>query len=141
MYINKMISITVRHTYISVYTSDRHAQGGIDEGEVAQAAAFRELREETGVTSAELLGEVGGQRMALRVERVQALPRNRIFALYTDVNTRCHRAGFDEGVTLERGFRCLWQISEWMTYDFPPDVKLKITRLWGKEWTGQAQKW
>lgn len=33
-------------------------QGGIDEGEDPRAAAFRELREETGVTSAEYLGEV-----------------------------------------------------------------------------------
>ncbi len=31
-------------------------QGGIDEGEDAEAAAFRELAEETGVTSASLLG-------------------------------------------------------------------------------------
>ena len=33
-------------------------QGGIDEGEDPRAAAVRELREETGVTSAEYLGEV-----------------------------------------------------------------------------------
>lgn len=32
-------------------------QGGIDEGENIQAAALRELAEETGVTSAELIGE------------------------------------------------------------------------------------
>ena len=43
------------------HTRERLAQGGIDDGELAQDAAFRELREETGVTSAELLGEVGGQ--------------------------------------------------------------------------------
>lgn len=64
-------------------------QGGIDEGEDPRAAAFRELREETGVTSAEYLGEV----------------------------------------------------PEWLTYDFPPEVKAKLTRLWGTEWNGQAQKW
>ncbi|KAG6557878.1 hypothetical protein Mapa_000646 [Marchantia paleacea] len=64
-------------------------QGGVDEGEDPQQAAIRELREETGVTSAQLIGEV----------------------------------------------------AEWLTYDFPPDVKAKITRLWGKPWTGQAQKW
>ncbi len=33
-------------------------QGGIDKGEPAHEAAFRELREETGVTSATLLGEL-----------------------------------------------------------------------------------
>ncbi|OWM64069.1 hypothetical protein CDL15_Pgr011524 [Punica granatum] len=33
-------------------------QGGIDEGEDPKAAAFRELREETGVSSAEILAEV-----------------------------------------------------------------------------------
>ncbi|XP_024396184.1 nudix hydrolase 25 isoform X2 [Physcomitrium patens] len=64
-------------------------QGGIDGEEDPRAAAFRELREETGVTSAEYLGEV----------------------------------------------------SEWLTYDFPPDVKAKLTTLWGTEWNGQAQKW
>ncbi|KAL2650232.1 hypothetical protein R1flu_018360 [Riccia fluitans] len=64
-------------------------QGGVDEGEDPQQAAVRELREETGVTSAQLIGEV----------------------------------------------------PDWLTYDFPPDVKAKITRLWGRPWTGQAQKW
>jgi hypothetical protein len=33
-------------------------QGGIDAGEEPRAAAFRELREETGVTSAEIVAEV-----------------------------------------------------------------------------------
>lgn len=35
-------------------------QGGIDAGETPLAAARRELREETGVTSAELIGELPG---------------------------------------------------------------------------------
>jgi len=33
-------------------------QGGIDAGEEPRAAAIRELREETGVTSAEIVAEV-----------------------------------------------------------------------------------
>jgi hypothetical protein len=33
------------------------AQGGVDKGEKPLAAAFRELYEETGVRSAELIGE------------------------------------------------------------------------------------
>ncbi|KAF9597439.1 hypothetical protein IFM89_018885 [Coptis chinensis] len=33
-------------------------QGGVDEGEELRTAAFRELKEETGVTSAEILAEV-----------------------------------------------------------------------------------
>jgi 8-oxo-dGTP pyrophosphatase MutT (NUDIX family) len=33
-------------------------QGGIDQREDPRAAAFRELREETGVTSAEMVAEV-----------------------------------------------------------------------------------
>lgn len=33
-------------------------QGGIDEGEDPRNAAIRELREETGVTSAEIIAEV-----------------------------------------------------------------------------------
>jgi 8-oxo-dGTP pyrophosphatase MutT (NUDIX family) len=33
-------------------------QGGIDAGEEPRAAAVRELREETGVTSAEIVAEV-----------------------------------------------------------------------------------
>jgi len=35
-------------------------QGGIDEGEDAKAAALRELFEETGITSAEILGQTEG---------------------------------------------------------------------------------
>ena len=54
---------------------------------------------------------------------------------------RGQSAGFNEVLTLDNRFHCLRQVSEWIPYDFPPDVKLKITRLWGKEWTGQAQKW
>lgn len=34
------------------------AQGGIDENEDPREAAIRELREETGITSAEVLAEV-----------------------------------------------------------------------------------
>lgn len=64
-------------------------QGGVDGNEEPRSAALRELREETGVTSAEIIGEV----------------------------------------------------AEWVTYDFPCDVKTKITKLWGREWNGQAQKW
>ncbi|KAL8538882.1 hypothetical protein ACS0TY_000763 [Phlomoides rotata] len=64
-------------------------QGGIDENEDPRNAAFRELREETGVTSAEIVAE----------------------APY------------------------------WLTYDFPPEVREKLNRLWGSDWKGQAQKW
>ncbi|TVU16681.1 hypothetical protein EJB05_40256, partial [Eragrostis curvula] len=64
-------------------------QGGIDEGEDPRAAAFRELREETGVTSAEMVAEA----------------------------------------------------PNWLTYDFPPDVREKLNARWGTDWKGQAQKW
>ncbi|MQM17941.1 hypothetical protein Taro_050923 [Colocasia esculenta] len=64
-------------------------QGGIDEGEDPRNAAIRELREETGVTSAEIIAEV----------------------------------------------------PYWLTYDFPPEVKAKLNKLWGTNWNGQAQKW
>ncbi|KAL7090851.1 hypothetical protein ACP275_12G068000 [Erythranthe tilingii] len=64
-------------------------QGGIEEGEEPKSAAIRELREETGVVSAEIIDEV----------------------------------------------------SEWLTYDFPPAVKAKVNRLWRGDWHGQAQKW
>jgi 8-oxo-dGTP pyrophosphatase MutT (NUDIX family) len=65
------------------------SQGGIDEGETAAEAAVRELREETGVTSAEIIG----------------------------------------------------QITRWVTYDFPPEVRARLREHWGKDWKGQAQKW
>ncbi|CAL5029163.1 unnamed protein product [Urochloa decumbens] len=64
-------------------------QGGIDAGEEPRAAAVRELREETGVTSAEIVAEA----------------------------------------------------PNWLTYDFPPDVRTKLNARWGTDWKGQAQKW
>ncbi|KAJ1273562.1 hypothetical protein BS78_06G291100 [Paspalum vaginatum] len=64
-------------------------QGGIDAGEQPRAAAVRELREETGVTSAEIVAEA----------------------------------------------------PNWLTYDFPPDVRTKLNARWGTDWKGQAQKW
>ncbi|RCV14803.1 hypothetical protein SETIT_3G007700v2 [Setaria italica] len=64
-------------------------QGGIDAGEEPRAAAVRELREETGVTSAEIVAEA----------------------------------------------------PNWLTYDFPPDVRAKLNARWGTNWKGQAQKW
>ncbi|OIW01989.1 hypothetical protein TanjilG_14020 [Lupinus angustifolius] len=63
--------------------------GGIEDGEEPKAAAIRELQEETGIISAEIIAEV----------------------------------------------------HNWLTYDFPPAVKAKVSRLWGGEWHGQAQKW
>uniref|UniRef100_A0A0D6R3R3 Nudix hydrolase domain-containing protein n=1 Tax=Araucaria cunninghamii TaxID=56994 RepID=A0A0D6R3R3_ARACU len=64
-------------------------QGGVEEGEEPRAAAIRELQEETGITSAEVVTEA----------------------------------------------------PQWLTYDFAPHVKEKLSRLWGREWKGQAQKW
>ncbi|XP_004288559.1 PREDICTED: nudix hydrolase 26, chloroplastic-like [Fragaria vesca subsp. vesca] len=64
-------------------------QGGIDEGEDPRTAAIRELREETGVQSAEILAET----------------------------------------------------PHWLTYDFPPEARAKLQKLWGSDWKGQAQKW
>uniref|UniRef100_A0ACD5WKT3 Uncharacterized protein n=1 Tax=Avena sativa TaxID=4498 RepID=A0ACD5WKT3_AVESA len=64
-------------------------QGGIDAGEEPRAAAVRELREETGVTSAEIVAEA----------------------------------------------------PNWLTYDFPADVRDKLNARWGTNWKGQAQKW
>ncbi|WOL04520.1 nudix hydrolase 26, chloroplastic-like isoform X1 [Canna indica] len=64
-------------------------QGGVDAEEDPRTAAFRELKEETGVTSADILAEV----------------------------------------------------PYWLTYDFPPDVREKLNKLWGTDWKGQAQKW
>ncbi|XP_021303861.1 nudix hydrolase 26, chloroplastic-like [Sorghum bicolor] len=29
----------------------------------------------------------------------------------------------------------------WLTYDFPPDVRDKLNARWGTDWKGQAQKW
>ncbi|KAK8960238.1 hypothetical protein KSP40_PGU002830 [Platanthera guangdongensis] len=63
-------------------------QGGIDD-EDPMYAAIRELREETGISSAEILAEV----------------------------------------------------PYWLTYDFPPEVREKLNKLWGTDWKGQAQKW
>ncbi|KAI4384093.1 hypothetical protein MLD38_009860 [Melastoma candidum] len=64
-------------------------QGGVGDDEDPRVAAMRELREETGIVSAELVAEV----------------------------------------------------PFWLTYDFPPDVREKLTIRWGREWKGQAQRW
>ncbi|KAG5243902.1 hypothetical protein OIU76_009204 [Salix suchowensis] len=64
-------------------------QGGAGEGEDLMNAAMRELREETGVTSAEFVAE----------------------APY------------------------------WLTYDFPPQARERLSRRWGTNYKGQTQKW
>ncbi|XP_042428722.1 nudix hydrolase 26, chloroplastic-like isoform X2 [Zingiber officinale] len=33
------------------------------------------------------------------------------------------------------------QVPYWLTYDFPPEVRAKLNKLWGTDWKGQAQKW
>ncbi|KAJ6923991.1 nudix hydrolase 26 [Populus alba x Populus x berolinensis] len=63
--------------------------GGAGEGEDLLTAAMRELREETGVTSAEFVAE----------------------APY------------------------------WLTYDFPPQTRERLSRRWGTNYKGQTQKW
>ncbi|KAE8790291.1 diadenosine 5',5'''-P1,P4-tetraphosphate hydrolase [Hordeum vulgare] len=69
---------------------DRHPHRVADaSGEEPRAAAIRELREETGVRSAEIVAEA----------------------------------------------------PNWLTYDFPADVKDKLNARWGTNWKGQAQKW
>ncbi|XP_006381951.2 nudix hydrolase 26, chloroplastic isoform X3 [Populus trichocarpa] len=64
-------------------------KGGAGEGEDLLTAAMRELREETGVTSAEFVAE----------------------APY------------------------------WLTYDFPPQTRERLSRRWGTNYKGQTQKW
>ncbi|KAJ4826837.1 Nudix hydrolase 26, chloroplastic [Turnera subulata] len=64
-------------------------QGGIDESEDPKIAAMRELKEETGVSSAEVIAET----------------------------------------------------PNWLTYDFPPQVRENLKQRWGSDWKGQAQKW
>ncbi|KAF3635701.1 Nudix hydrolase 25 [Capsicum annuum] len=62
-------------------------QGVTEDREDSKSAAIRELWEETGITSAEIIAKV----------------------------------------------------PQWLTYDFPLAVKVKVNSLWGGEWHGQAQ--
>lgn len=51
-------NFTLRFGWVSIALRALCVQGGADEGEDLINAALRELREETGVTSAEFLAEV-----------------------------------------------------------------------------------
>lgn len=51
-------NFTLRFGWVSIALRALRVQGGADEGEDLINAALRELREETGVTSAEFLAEV-----------------------------------------------------------------------------------
>eukprot|EP00899_Mesostigma_viride_P014317 jgi/Mesvir1/22887/Mv19410-RA.1 len=65
-------------------------QGGVEEGEDVEAAAFRELFEETGI------------------------PQNRV--------------------------EILAELPEWLSYDFPPEVRARLTGHW-RDYKGQTQRW
>ncbi|KAF6138936.1 hypothetical protein GIB67_025665 [Kingdonia uniflora] len=90
-------------------------QGGIEDGEEPNAAALRELREETGVVSAEIVAEASPKLEMLPFE-IQHI--SDFFFVFPYI-----------------------LVPDWLTYEFPPSVKTKVNRLWGGEWHGQAQKW
>ncbi|CAK9322985.1 unnamed protein product [Citrullus colocynthis] len=64
-------------------------QGGVNEGEDLKTAAKRELVEETGVVSAEIIAE----------------------------------------------------LPYWLTYDFSPEVSIRLSKHWGVRYKGQTHKW
>ncbi|KAG5531502.1 hypothetical protein RHGRI_026199 [Rhododendron griersonianum] len=93
-------------------------QGGIEEGEEPTAAAIRELQEETGIVSVEIIAEqLSG--FSVLVSKVYLVP----------LTKKKYLIRFNR------------QVPRWLTNDFPPAVKAKVNRLWGGEWHGQAQKW
>ncbi|XP_028552458.1 nudix hydrolase 26, chloroplastic isoform X7 [Dendrobium catenatum] len=87
-------------------------QGGVDEGEDPRDAAIRELMEETGVSSAEILAEVCRDPWKSMTKR-----------------------------KTKRVLYNLPQVPYWLTYDFPPEVREKLNKQLGTDWKGQAQKW
>ncbi|XP_028552453.1 nudix hydrolase 26, chloroplastic isoform X2 [Dendrobium catenatum] len=86
-------------------------QGGVDEGEDPRDAAIRELMEETGVSSAEILAEVWDPWKSMTKRKTKRVLYN------------------------------LPQVPYWLTYDFPPEVREKLNKQLGTDWKGQAQKW
>ncbi|CAK9183938.1 unnamed protein product [Ilex paraguariensis] len=93
-------------------------QGGIDENEDPRNAAIRELREETGVTSAEIL-----------VEGTESLCWFLFFLEWGVSNLH-----FEDAI----GF--MQRVPYWLTYDFPPEVREKLNHQWGSDWKGKDEE-
>jgi putative (di)nucleoside polyphosphate hydrolase len=77
-------------------------QGGIDKGEDPEAAARRELEEETGVTSVSLLGRTDGWIVYDFPPEVLALPNTRGFAGQRQIWFAYRFEGRDDEVDLEK---------------------------------------
>jgi putative (di)nucleoside polyphosphate hydrolase len=92
-------------------------QGGIDAGESARATAFRELREETGVTTARLLGEIPGwlsyelpeDLLGVALKGKYAGQRLRWFAMRFD--------GADDEINISRKGRGKAEFDDWRWAD------------------------
>ena len=112
-------------------------QGGIDSGghENPMTAAVRELKEETGISSARIVALV--RRSPSHVQHCASLP------------SPAGAAGLAFTVTSELapdipGRMCsrnhCMQLDEWLDYDFPTDIRSHMTGSWTR-YRGQTQKW
>ena len=122
MYVNDLDALK---TLVSIRSSAK--QGGIDGGghENPMSAAVRELKEETGISSARIVAIVSFLPCQCLLLRLKHRMQKYMSSFIT---------------SLLRNSDCVTQLDDWLDYDFPTDIKSGMTGSWLR-YRGQTQKW